>query len=266
MCVLAPTLALAAVGLLGSVLLGRSPMGLLMPAVLALGMDVVLLLPVPVAVRLALPTNTFLAWRGLFTEPTQTGPLLVGIGVSLVWAVVATGLAYVAFVRRDFTNPSYDGVGRRALTTAVLPLAALVGVTALLVTLLAPAGHSGIDRPKLEASLATAFAHLYRLQTAQLHRPSVTEAQLAARAACDKGGDRVPDRGAGNDWRCVVTWHLPGSSAEGSAIYQLDVTAEGRYVADGDGPKEVNGYFSVHLPSGDAPNPLWQLDGYVDLL
>ena len=52
----------------------------------------------------------------------------------------------------------------------------------------------------------------------------------------------------------------------GSAIYQLDVTAEGRYVADGDGPKEVNGFFPVRTPSGDAPNPLWQFDGYVDLL
>ena len=112
----------------------------------------------------------------------------------------------------------------------------------------------------------TAYAHLYRMQTDLLHRPAVTEGELHTRAACDKGGTRVEDRGPGNDWRCVVSWRLPGSSAEGSAIYQLDVTAEGRYVADGDGPKEVNGFFSVHTPSGDAPNPLWQFDGYVDLL
>ena len=92
LCVLAPTLALASVGLLGSVLLGRSPMGLLVPAVLALAMDLVLMLPVPVPARLALPTNTFLAWRGLFTAPTLTGPLLVGIAVSLAWAAVATAV------------------------------------------------------------------------------------------------------------------------------------------------------------------------------
>ncbi|WP_204078759.1 ATP-binding cassette domain-containing protein [Planotetraspora phitsanulokensis] len=54
--------------------------------------------------------------------------------------------------------------------------------------------------------------------------------------------------------------------AGGTAIYQLDVTADGRYVADGDGPKEVNGYFQVRAPIGDAPNPLWQFDGNVDLL
>ena len=126
LCVLAPTLAFAAVGLLGSVVLGRSPMGLLVPALLALAMNLVLLLPVPVAVRLSLPSNAFLAWRGLFTEPAQTGPLLVGIAVSLVWAVVATGLACLLFVRRDVTDSAYDGVGRRTLATATLPLAALV--------------------------------------------------------------------------------------------------------------------------------------------
>jgi ABC-2 type transport system permease protein len=37
-------------------------------------------------------------------------------------------------------------------------------------------------------------------------------------------------------------------------------------MADGDGPKEVNGYFLVRTPTGDAPNPLWQFDGSVDLL
>jgi ABC-2 type transport system permease protein len=89
---------------------------------------------------------------------------------------------------------------------------------------------------------------------------------LRTAAACDKGGSRVDDVGPGNDWRCVVSWHLPGATAVGSAIYQLDITADGRYVADGDGPQEVNGFFQVRTPTGDAPNPLWQFDGSVDLL
>jgi len=272
LCVLAPTLAFAAVGLLGSVVLGRSPMGLLVPAVLALALNLVLLLPVPVAVRLALPSNAFLAWRGLFTAPAHTGPLAIGILVSLLWAAVATGVAYRLFLRRDFTQGSYDGDGRRALAWATLPIVGVVATTAVVIGTATSAHETGIDGRKLEASLATAYAHLYRLQTAQLHRPAVTEAQLHARAQCHRGGAgdegdrRVADRGPGNDWRCVVSWRLPGSSAVGTALYQLDVTADGRYVADGDGPKEVNGNFWVHTPSGDAPNPLWQFDGYVDLL
>ncbi len=264
-CVLAPTLAFAAVGLLGSVVLGRSPMGLLVPAVLALAMDLVLMLPVPVVVRLALPSNTFLAWRGLYVDPASTGPLLIGVLVSLLWAAVATGLAYVLFLRRDFTDLSIDGAGRRTLTAAALPLAALVGVTALVLGVATPASGTGVEKGKLERSLSTAFAHLYVLQTQELHRPAVTKPQLASHATCDKGGSRVDDRGPGNDWRCVVTWRLPGATATGSAIYQLDVTADGRYVADGDGPKEVNGSFQVRTATGDAPNPLWQFDGYVDL-
>jgi ABC-2 type transport system permease protein len=128
------------------------------------------------------------------------------------------------------------------------------------------ASGAGIDKKKLDRSLATAYAHLYRLQTRELNRPAVTEAQLQTSAACDKGGPLVDDVGAGNDWRCVVTWRLPGATATGSAIYQLDVTPDGRYVADGDGPQEVNGFFQVHTSTGDVPNPLWQFDGLVDLL
>ena len=89
---------------------------------------------------------------------------------------------------------------------------------------------------------------------------------MHARASCDKGGSLVDDSGPGNDWRCVVSWHIPGARAVGSAVYQLDVTADGRYVADGDGPQEVNGFFQVRTPTGDAPNPLWQFDATVNLL
>lgn len=63
-----------------------------------------------------------------------------------------------------------------------------------------------------------------------------------------------------------MTWHLPGVAVAGTAIYQLDITSDGRFVADGDGPKEVNGYFLVRTSTGDAPNPLWQFDGNVELL
>ncbi|MFG2480513.1 ABC transporter permease [Streptomyces fagopyri] len=263
---LAPALALAAIGLLGSVALGRSPMGLLLPPIVALAMSVAQMLPLPVAVRLALPTYAFISWNGLFTSPSQLAPLLIGVSVSLVWAVLATVLAYVLFVRRDFTNPAYDGSGRRAITLGVLPLAALTAATVGVVAVATPSTGSGIEQDKVQRSLATAFAHLYRLQTRQLHRPAVTEAQLRATAACTKSDGQAVQEGAGNDWRCVVSWHLPKVAVTGTAVYQLDITSDGRFVADGDGPKEVNGYFLVRTATGDAPNPLWQFDGNVDLL
>jgi ABC-2 type transport system permease protein len=257
---LAPTLAFAAVGLLGSVAFGRSPLGLVIPVLLALVLQIAQLLPLPVIVRVALPSYAFIAWRGLFTDPAQTGPLVIGVAVSLVLAVAASALAYRLFVHRDFTDLAYDGVGRRVLVRAVLPLAALFAITVAAIAGATSASGSGIDKVKLDRSLATAFAHLYRMQTSELHRPAVTEAQLRTSASCDKGGPLVGDSGPGNDWRCVVTWRLPGATAIGSAIYQLDVNPQGRYVADGDGPQEVN------TSIGDAPNPLWQLDGSIDLL
>ncbi|MFJ2196595.1 ABC transporter permease [Streptomyces violaceusniger] len=265
-CVLAPTLALAALGFLGSVTLGRSPMGLLVPVFVSLAMAVAQMLPLPVAVRVALPSYAFISWNGLFTSPRQLGPLLIGIVVSLVWAVVATALAYVLFVRRDFTNLAHDGSGRRAITVGVLPLVGVAAASFAVVAATTSATGSGIEQDKVQRSLATAFAHLYRMQTDQLNRPGVTEAQLKATASCNKGSVRAAAQGPGNDWRCVVTWHLPGVEATGQAIYQLDVTPDGRFMADGDGPKEVNGYFLVRTPDGDAPNPLWQFDGNVELL
>ena len=263
---LAPTLAYAAIGLLGSVALGRSPIGLLAPALLALLLQAVQLLALPVAVRVALPSYTFVAWRGLFLQPAQKMPLLVGVAVSLAWSALATALAYLMFVRRDFSDATYDGSVRRAVVGGALPLAVLLAVTVAAVAHAAPQAGSGIDRAALEASVGTSFGHLYRLQLRELHRPDTTEQQLRTTASCDKGGAMADDRGPGNDWRCVVGWHIAGATATGSAIYQLDVAPDGRYVADGDGPQQVNGFFRVRTSKGDAPNPLWQFDGSVDLL
>ena len=266
LCVLAPTLALAAIGLLGSVALGRSPMGLLLPAFAGIAMQLAQALPMPAAVRVALPGYAFLSWNGLFTSPPQLGALLIGVAVSLAWAVTATLLAYLLFMRRDFTSVAHDGSARRVITFGVLPLAGVFVLSAAIVAGATGATGSGIELGKVQRSLATGFAHLYRLQSSELYHKNVTEAQLRAAASCTKGGGLVAPEGPG-DWRCTVYWHLPGAgSATGAAIYQLDVNPNGRYVADGDGPQEVNGYFMLHTPTGDAPNPLWQFDGQIDLL
>ncbi|RJQ87217.1 ABC transporter permease [Amycolatopsis panacis] len=264
--VLAPTLALAGIGLLGSVALGRSPMGLLVPAVVAFALQLCQLLPLPVAVRLALPGYAFIAWDGLFTDPVQLAPLMINVVVSLAWAAAATALAFVLFLRRDFTDLAYDGSGRRVWLFGVLPLAGLLAVSTGVVAASTPSLGSGIAKDTVQDSVSVAFAHLYRMQTRQLNRPAVTEEQLRAGAECVKSGGKGEQEGPGNDWRCVVTWHLPGVDAAGTAIYQVHATPDGRYTADGDGPKEVNGYFLVHTPRGDAPNPLWQFDGNVELL
>ncbi|WP_265446805.1 ABC transporter permease [Flexivirga meconopsidis] len=259
-------LAFAAVGLLGSVAFGRSPMGLLLPAVLAICLQLLQMLPLPVALRMALPSQPFLAWRGLFTTPAQLTPMVVGLIVSLAWTVAATAVAYLLFRRRDFTDLAYDGAGRRVVLAGGVPLVALTAIgTAAVAAGFGAGGGSGVSGRAVEQSIATAYGHLYRLQSQELHRPDVPEAQLRSAATCTKGG-ATGGSGPGNDWRCVVTWRLPGVASTGSAIYQLDVQADGKFVADGDGPPPVNGYFQVRTPAGDSPNPLWQIDGLIDLL
>ena len=265
--VLAPTLALAAVGLLGSIALGRSPMGLLLPMIVALGMQAAQMLPLPVAVRLALPGYAFISWNGLFTDPQQISPLLIGIAVSLVWAVVATALAYLLFVRRDVTNLTNDGAGRRVLAVGVLPLAGVLAATAgVLAVATTGAGGSGITQEKVQRSVATAFAHLYVQQEQEMRRPPVTEAQVHSSASCLKSEGLGTQEGSGNDWRCTISWGVPGDNITATSVYQLDVTANGRYIADGDGPQEVNGYFLIVTGGRTVPNPLWQFDGNVDLI
>src|SRR5262249_4479643 len=158
------------------------------------------------AVRLALPGYAFISWNGLFTDPGQPGPLLIGVAVSLVWAVVATALAYLLFIRRDFTNLNNDGAGRRVLTFGVLPLAGVLAATIGVVAVSTGAGGSGIDQNKIQKSVATAFAHIYRLQQAQMRHPDITEAQLKASAVCGKSEGLGEQEGSGNDWRCTVSW------------------------------------------------------------
>jgi ABC-2 type transport system permease protein len=268
LCALAPMLAFAAIGLLASVIFGRSPIGLLLPAFAGLGMQLASqVLPMPAAVRVALPSFAFLSWNGLFTSPPQLGSLIAGAAASLAWAVTATALAYLLFMRRDFTSLANDGSVRRAITAGILPLLGVWALSAGVVAAATGATGSGIDAGKLQQSLAVSFAHLYRVQSQEAYHLNVTEAQLRTSAHCTKGSALVAQDGPGNDWRCYVYWHLPGvNGATGQAVYQLDVSANGRYVADGDGPNQVNGYFVVHTSYGDAPNPLWEFDGLVDLL
>ena len=151
----------------------------------------------------------------------------------------------------------------------MLPLAALFALTAGVVALSAPATRgSGIDAGQAAASLATAFAHLYVLQARQLHRPDVTEAQLRTTASCDKGDGLVAQERTGQ--RLALHGDLaPARCQQADRAGNLPARCHRETV--GTSPTatdrvQVNGYFLVRTPAGDAANPLWQFDGTVDLL
>lgn len=245
----------------------RSPIGLLLPALLALAFQLAQLLPLPIAVRLALPGYGFGAWSGLFAEPTRTSGLVISVLVNLGWAIVITTAAYLLFVRRDFSSHASDTAGNRAIGAGLAAIAGVAVLGALAVLPVAAGAGSGITAEKLQQTLAVEFGQLYRLQTDALHRPPVVEDQLGTTATCTKADGTLEQSGPGNDWRCTVSWHLPAvPGSVGQAIYQIDVLPDGSFIADGDGPRDVNGYYLIPGPSSDVPNPLWQFDGIVDLL
>ena len=211
LCALAPTLALAAIGLLGSVALGRSPMGLLLPVIVAVAMDLAQLLPLPVAVRLALPSYGFIAWIGLFTSPRQLGPLLISVVVSLVWAAVAATLAYLVFLRRDFTNVTIEGAGRRALLAGALPLVGAARRDDRGRRRVDP-GHRHRDRAGQDPALGR---HRVRPPLPPANRaaapPRRHRGGAAATAACTKGDGLVAAEGPGTTGGASSPGTCPGS-------------------------------------------------------
>jgi hypothetical protein len=140
---------------------------------------------------------------------------------------------------------------RTALITAVL-----VGV--------AGCGTSGVTSERLSGAVGPAFANLYVLQQS-LRGRRVAVAAVRPRATCARGGAATPDRGAGGDWTCSVTWFNTGPNVPQIASYQVHVQANGCYTADGDGPADLNGQQMITSADGaTVTNPLWQFDGCFD--
>ena len=222
----------------------------------------------PVAVRLALPGYAFISWNGLFTSPAQLGPLLIGIAVSLVWAVVATALAYLLFLRRDFTNLTYDGSGRRALTVG---RAAAGGAARASRSRSSPrrprATGSGIEQDKVQRSVATAFAHLYRLQTEQLQPPRRHRGAAAGHGGVQQGRRPAsPPRARATTGVASSPGTCPASRPRGRPSTSSTSPRTGGTSPTATARRKSTATSWCAPRPGDAPNPLWQFDGNVDLL
>ena len=129
------------------------------------------ILPLPVAVRLALPGYAFISWNGLFTEPGKLGPAAdrrrgqPGVGRRRDRA----GLLALPAARLH--QPANDGAGRRVVAVGILPLAGLLVATIGILAVSTPTRQLGDNAGQAPASLATAFGHLYRLQKTSCTAP-----------------------------------------------------------------------------------------------
>jgi ABC-2 type transport system permease protein len=99
--VLLPTLGFAAIAMMVSILTRNSVLGVIVPVVLGLCMQLYTFLNAWDTVRHVLLGYTMSAWRGLLDSPSYYSPLVRGTIVAAVYLVIATAVGYVAFRRRD---------------------------------------------------------------------------------------------------------------------------------------------------------------------
>lgn len=142
----------------------------------------------------------------------------------------------------------------RAIADAIAAMAVLFTA--------AGCGSDGITRQRVEAAVGPTFANLYVTQQAAQRDRKLTTSELKSHAKCEKGGPNDPDKGAGEDWICTITWTANSSGVPAAASYAMHVKPDGCYTADGDGPPDVNGSRTIVTSDGDSvTNPLWAFDG-----
>lgn len=156
----------------------------------------------------------------------------------------------------------FTGLSRAAGLARVAGLAGAVGLAGVL----AGCGPAAVTPPPLERSMAQTFANLYVLQQVEMGNPRPSPAALRTTAQCQKGTPATTQRGAGNDWVCLVTYLVDGPGTPVTATYNVDVRSDGCYAADGDGPASLNGSRTITGPGyRQVTNPLWLIDGCFDL-
>lgn len=101
---LMPALGFTALGVFFSVATRYAPVGVGLPVVIGLLMQLVGLTQAPVLVRMLLLTTPFTAWRGLFAVEPFHGPVVWAVLVSGGYTVLAIAGAYVLFRRREITG------------------------------------------------------------------------------------------------------------------------------------------------------------------
>ena len=99
--VLLPVLGFAAIAMAVSALTRSSVLGVVVPVVIGLVMQMYTFLNGWDTLRHWLLNTPMSAWRGLLDRPSYADPLERGIPVALVYLVVALAVGYVGFRRRD---------------------------------------------------------------------------------------------------------------------------------------------------------------------
>ncbi len=259
-----PTLAFMALAVLLSIATRNGIIGVIAPFTLALAMQLLLLVGTGIWSHMLLIGAAVFSWHALFTAHPYFGPLLVGIAVSVIWAVVCIDVSWALLRRRDFAGTPVSR--RRGWGTPVRVVVAITAVIAL-IAIAGNWGPAGVTAKRLRTNLAPAFNHLTVLQQRDLGRHVPKGAKLAlALPTCSRRGS-VPD-GPG-DWICYFYVQTPSPGALPSeptdVEYDVSVNWDGCYKAQS--PPLFIGQQTMRTRSGHTVvNPLYTIYGCFDPL
>jgi len=123
---------------------------------------------------------------------------------------------------------------------------------------------SGVTATKIEEAFAPTFANLVQLQQGKLGLPYVSAHAFRASATCQRLGPGASAAGSG-DWKCTVSWSVPGHSSMLRDTYDLSVTPDGCYTASADGEEaHVGGPTLTTRQGATVPNLVYVFDGCFD--
>ncbi|MBV8432107.1 MAG: hypothetical protein JO244_13145, partial [Solirubrobacterales bacterium] len=255
---LLPTLALTSLGALLSVATRNGIIGVIGPSLAALAMQLLLLVGTGVWAHLLLVVSAFNAWHGLLVAHPFFGPLVVAVGVSLLWTVGCLAGAWWLLRRRDFAGaPVSRRPGWQTPARVVVALCAVIALIALAGNL----GPAGVTPARLRASLTPAFNNLTLLQQRELGRIVPAGAKLRILPSCSRRGSTPKGPG---DWVCTMNVFIPQPGAvpfqQTPVTYDVSVQWDGCYKAQS--PPSFIGQQTMRDPAGrEIVNPLYTIYG-----
>ncbi len=258
-----PVIGFTCLAILLSVASRNGIVGVLGPLLVALVLQLLMLIGSGSVAHALLLTSAFADWHGLLSSPKFYGPMIIGVVVSLLWAVACLVGSWRILRSRDFAGAP---VPRRAGWAH--PLRAVVAGAALIL-LLAIAGSWGpasVTSARLEASIAPAFDALTVRQQKELGRTVPAGADLKLHTRCRRRSGA--GKGPGDDWSCALIAVASQSGAEPISltpiVYELSVKSEGCYKAQSP-PSLVGTQMMSDAAGHSVVNPLFTIYGCFDV-
>ena len=256
---LVPALAFTALALLVSAVTRSSAAGAMAPLVAALALQLLSLVGAGEIVHALLLSSALDGWHGLFVAPAFFRPIAWSVLVSLGYAALFVGGAWLSFRSRDIAGP---GTGERPWRRPVRALLLAVGLVALLAGA-SNVGPTAVTQARLERSIVRDFRNLTLLQQNYLGRRHAPARDMRILPSCRRHGASTPTRGPGDNWVCYLDVFTT-AMRQVPIDYDVTVQTNGCYTAEG--PPAFIGPLTIRDRQGRRRvNPLFRFQGCFDV-